>query len=369
MARRRKHKERACAGHNYTGVSTNSQVEYNLLVDEAHKLIFCKIQKVSSTFWKMVLVFLSNKNKYNSPYDIGFSDTVYLPKFETVKQHGFSHAYALFQSSFKFMFVREPYGRLFSGYMDKMYRINIPYWKSVGRTIVSMVRHNASRNSLACGHDVTFPEFVKYMVISKQKGKQTDRHFSPMYEHCRPCQLDYNFIGKLETFKQDSADLIKILNRKFNGSLRTEDLESEAGKNAVNGPVNSLFENKAAITKCITFYEAMKRVWRMLQIRGTLCKNITFPVNQIEADTIHKEDFLVLALDAYNKSGKESYRNRKDSMAEAYGMVPKADLEELLLLFKPDCNLFDYEERPSVVFNNVDKKDFKFFDSLGFMHN
>ena len=54
------------------------------------------------------------------------------------------------------MFTREPYGKLLSGYVDKLFAPNPYFWKAIGRLIIRKFRKDPSPESLTCGHDVTF---------------------------------------------------------------------------------------------------------------------------------------------------------------------------------------------------------------------
>lgn len=57
----------------------------------------------------------------------------------------------------KVMFTRQPYSKLLSAYVDKLYSPNPFFWGKIGRHIVRKFRSRPSAKSVACGHDVTFP--------------------------------------------------------------------------------------------------------------------------------------------------------------------------------------------------------------------
>nr|KAG5700099.1 hypothetical protein BaRGS_029849 [Batillaria attramentaria] len=40
-------------------------------------------------------------------------------------------------------------------------------------------------------------------TITRNTGT-LDGHYSPMYEHCDPCSVDFTYIGKMESFKEDT---------------------------------------------------------------------------------------------------------------------------------------------------------------------
>lgn len=93
----------------------------------------------------------------------------------------------------RFMFVREPYSRLLSAFVDKLFCPNPYFWKSIGTYIMKNFRTNATEASMNCGHDVTFPEVVKYVIHAQQTGKHRDGHFIPTHDHCNLCLVKYHF--------------------------------------------------------------------------------------------------------------------------------------------------------------------------------
>jgi hypothetical protein len=110
----------------------------------------------------------------------------------------------------KFFFVRHPFERLVSAYLDKLARNNPIYHKILGTVIV---RKNPSRLSMEMGDDVTFPEFVNFIVDEWRDGKRhLDVHWCPVVDLCLPCDMQFHFIGKFETLNQD----VDYLLRKFN---------------------------------------------------------------------------------------------------------------------------------------------------------
>ncbi|KAG8195371.1 hypothetical protein JTE90_001388 [Oedothorax gibbosus] len=48
---------------------------------------------------------------------------------------------------------------------------------------------------------ITFREFIWYLIHTVERDY--NEHWSPYWSRCDPCLVDYNFIGKLETAKQD----------------------------------------------------------------------------------------------------------------------------------------------------------------------
>lgn len=105
------------------------------------------------------------------------------------------------------------------------------------------IRMHPSILSLSCGHDVSFPEFVKFIIFSEKTLRMGDRHFMPMYEHCWPCQIKYDVIGKMETFKNDSIYILQILQKKFNINLTISDFGEENDIKTIKLQSHRIFMN------------------------------------------------------------------------------------------------------------------------------
>ncbi|VDH93989.1 Hypothetical predicted protein [Mytilus galloprovincialis] len=107
----------------------------------------------------------------------------------------------------KFLFVRDPYSRLLSGYLDKIFSPS-PYWFLIGSKAVEFTRKQKNH----CGHDVTFPEINGGVLHTEELNKDRDGHFLPATDHCRPCVVQYNYNGKMKTFADDVRFSLKEFN-------------------------------------------------------------------------------------------------------------------------------------------------------------
>ena len=339
----------------------NSNLFSHLYFDNVHHFFQCLIEKVGCSFFKRFLYFFSNVHpQLESPFDLSLNEAhrVNLDKFSDL-----SHPDSLLtQESYKkIIFVRDPYSRLFSGYVDKIFsRYNA--WRSYNRLILARIgRYSLHR---ICADDVSFAEFVKFFVQTMQKGVPVNGHFLPMYLHCKPCEVKYDFVGKLEKFDRD----VRIMMHHIGLSNYTYLLQKakEAGiRDELKDVAIVLFgmRSRSNSDKCFDSYKAAVRQWRKLQIKGLLSLKIRFPYSQRVWKTIDQDRFHNMLIDVHKLSktiDNGLHKNQRKAMAEAYQTLSPETRKSLKEILEPDCKLFGYDVNPTFEKQKTDKT--KFFD-------
>ncbi|XP_052776066.1 uncharacterized protein LOC128213962 [Mya arenaria] len=157
----------------------------------------------------------------------------------------------------------------------------------------------------------------------------------------------------MESFREDSLELVKQIEL----SNTTADIlqgrgdmlrADDALRDSCHQPFDSTF--RGGFPKCVTFYEALQRAWRKMQMRG-LVGAIPFPVTQEQASNITENDFVKLAKEAHGKfTETERNRQKEEHFANLYATVSKLDLNRLRIIHKDDFNLFEYDDMPSTIF-------------------
>ena len=370
---RRSHIRQACAQHIQEPTPLHNMFS-KLAIAEKHKIIYCGIPKTGSTFWRRTLKIVENEGQFSSLYEYRNSDAKLqrkVAKAKTLIEDNQISFTSFLQEALSFMFVREPYGRIFSAYNNKIFNPNYMFWHGIGRNVVKTVRKNPSVDSLKYGHDVTFPEMVEFLVTRFEQGQGIDQHWSPMFKRCDPCKIAYDYIGKMESFADDCHFLIAKLRQKYRDVyISFGDADTESALDTAQGHVNFLYGILKA-TKELSYpkYNFFLRTWRDLQIRGYLSKHIDMPMTREQASKITSEDFFSLIKIALEQPMNRTAvkLQRHEAMVQAYQKVSLANMERLAKYVEMDCLLFGYDLRPNELFqgnNDPDKNSFNYFDAI-----
>ena len=328
--------------------------------NSGYNIMLCPMCKLASTFWTRFFRMLASYDDTNieTPYDIAIVDAP--PTQERLTfVHG-SLSPNVYQNHYKFLFVRYPYTRILSAYVDKLFAPNPYFWRGICSSIIRSQRHSSAirRNPLRptvlknCGADLTFEEYLKAIVTKHKKPHgSVDCHDSEFHSYCHTCEIQYDFIGKMENFLSDSVFLYKKLG--LNKTLNAiEKFSGLLDNDALYDTVSSAFAFKKDVIQCgIPWDQALHRVWRKLQIRGVIGKH-PFPLTAKESDKIDQDRFIWLVKETRLKtSGEERRKQRKEALTEIYRSVPLDLLRQLRTVYAADFELFDYESSPANLFN------------------
>ena len=166
------------------------------IVYGAKNLMICTIPKAGTHFLREVLNQEFGLNTDFNRKSKNFTDNVL---------HHFTKA----------MFVRHPIDRLWSAYVDKFVKFMPLFVFTKEKGMVRKLHPSVSDASLRCGGKLTFQDLLTY-ILSTKDPRHLDRHIRPYTYICGPCNVSYDFIGKLETSKED----VKALLQSFNISSR-----------------------------------------------------------------------------------------------------------------------------------------------------
>ena len=352
MNQRLTHVQHYCENHR---VSVSGQRRGEFYLYEPARVAYCSVPKNGCTFWKRVIRFL---NKDFPPGNVDIfkpSDMsrhfVHFGPFKTTRrtkyyQKGVSILQKMVNS---FMFARDPYSRLWSAYLDK---IVLPdFWK-MGQNIIRAERSQANNLSLKCGHDVSFPEFIHYVV----QRPNIDFHFAPVHTTCDPCQLNFKFIGKQETFVQDAKHIInetgmisgvgmEIFNETAIDEMKSL---SEDYLNLGSYKLRGVCNNKTLICQ---------RLWKVFQINGYIGFEIDFPSELYDITDSKKleKEFIAKAIETYRNGASfrdKLKRQRRESLVNAFRSLSNETLNDFKAMYKTDFEMFNYDEEPADIYKS-----------------
>lgn len=204
----------------------------HLIVDDTHQIIYCYVPKVACTNWKRVMVVLSQSlispssgKPYTDPEavppDLVHNSSIHLTFAKFWRHYGSlsRHLMALkLQHYTKFLFVRDPFVRLISAFRNKFGKPNEDFYKQFGSVMlrryanVSGSLPETAAEAYAAGIKPTFQQFITYLLDPETERESIfNEHWRQVYRLCHPCQVKYDFIGRLESLETDAEHLLKLL--------------------------------------------------------------------------------------------------------------------------------------------------------------
>ncbi|KAF5286588.1 hypothetical protein FQA39_LY16271 [Lamprigera yunnana] len=187
----------------------------HILIDHKHRLLYCYVPKVACTNWKRVLMVLTDRINVTNLMEIPASLAHSNSSLTRLSEYNHKQAEYYLKHYISFLIVRQPFERVLSAYRNKL-EDTLPsakYFQArIGRYIIKNYRPNATKIDMENGDNVTFREFVQYLIKEGIKNDIANEHWKPIYELCYPCIVNYTFIGKYEYIDVDSDVILNMVN-------------------------------------------------------------------------------------------------------------------------------------------------------------
>jgi hypothetical protein len=185
----------------YAKFTTLDDINYAVYVSLKHKYVFVETAKVACSTVKMTLQRLELEDKnftrevFQDVHNRAYSPLLRLqqvPNFERVLKS---------DNYFRFCFVRNPYTRTLSAYLNKILGNSLPE-KSI---ILSQLGLDMRDMSIP----ISFEQFIS--AIEKQPISMMNNHWRHQYYSTYQDTMNYHFIGKFERFDEDFSYVMEKL--------------------------------------------------------------------------------------------------------------------------------------------------------------
>ncbi|KAL3871060.1 hypothetical protein ACJMK2_039083 [Sinanodonta woodiana] len=309
---------------------------------------FCKIPKSGSTFWGRALYMISHPDLADE-----------IERFSGLEVHGtlFNQRAIpctdfMINNSQSFMVTRNPWTRLYSAYIDKIYLVKYAeLTESLLKTEDGLPDNKIIAENDCQSRIVSFECILKQVISWASSRENTlDSHFAPVSLLCDPCHYDYAFFIKQERLEQETnmaMDLFEIP-----GSLRSR-LDMTQKKNYIQATVPNLVKTTMSIFEsnnhsCLSKNDMYRRIWNVLQINGHVSVDLAFPHQVFD----NQESFVVIAnaLTDYvleNRIESDAAEKQRNKFFEkAYAQVSLDVLRDVQRIFELDFLLFGYRVTP-----------------------
>lgn len=174
----------------YAGRISVEDFVHSTYLSFKHQYFYGESPKTGCSTIKKVLIQaeLGRRIDFGNPEFIHFRE---FNPFLKIQQVGALQHYFKREDIFKFCFVRNPYIRLLSCYLDKIKRD-----KYQSQQIKTQLGWAADAKRI-----VSFEEFVD--VVTGQAVEDMDQHWRVQYDQTYQSNIEYDFIGRFENFEQD----------------------------------------------------------------------------------------------------------------------------------------------------------------------
>jgi hypothetical protein len=241
-----------------------------------------------------------------------------------------------------FMFVRDPFTRLWSAYIDKF--LLPDFWRSDALHVVRKIRPNATDYERYCANNVTFQEFLTFIKLTYTNG--LNEHWQRLHKVCSPCHVQYDVIGKEESFGLD-ADYILT---KFNlQSLKENTTKLDMVHEEVTTLTKYNFDLENAIRQgCFEKIDVAKRLWLAFQYNGYIDRRTAFPKNDLlktaflNSTTEIFTNLVLKTIENQNILGVNIKKQKRTMMLDAYRKIQKDLLNDIIAIYEYDFELFGY---------------------------
>ena len=233
----------------------------NIFVDNKHRVVYCSVPKVACSSWKTVLAQLTDvhgashvnetrrraKVTRDTRFTLDVHNNTYMDRIGLKQLYAYpsKDIRRILKNYTKFMFVRHPLERLVSAYRDKFEITNKwsgYFQKRFGSQILRLYRPSASKDIIRQGEDVSFLEFVRFVLETRSMDNRNP-HWDSYYSICHPCVINYDVIGKFESLEQDQQMIMRQVFKEKQFNFPARNVKDIPSKQLLNNYYGNMTRN------------------------------------------------------------------------------------------------------------------------------
>lgn len=242
---------------------------------------------------------------------------------------------------------RNPYSRLFSAYVDKVF---LPNEIALIKDIL-----NFEKKPGTCGTSVSFASFLSYALRRDSSRKLVDHYGSP-YENVKNvmCKLENIILVKQESFSEDVELALQSAGvNKSEFDVISEILHEHRVEATIPGIVKTLYEKSKSLPRdCYPWSLVARILWQSFQIQGFLHNDIAFPDLEFKSsdnttNLYTDADYFIRIILKYIKlrllTVTESKSQRRNALLNAYENIDKQLIVKIQQQYSMDFEMFQYD--------------------------
>lgn len=203
------HIQRVCQTYSSSMMSSSNNSSHhfqghNIMIDHWHKVAYCRNAKVGTSTWMHHFSLLDPKHRFvhskgdlhsRIPFLFSITKQIYkrssLRQFRQANNSWFFNHFLKKNHYLTFTFIRHPFDRLVSAFMDKVERSK----KSWGHQML-LRKYGKS----------DFETFLDYVINENahHNSNAVNNHWKKFQDRCGFCTLKYDVIGRMESFDEDT---------------------------------------------------------------------------------------------------------------------------------------------------------------------
>ena len=144
----------------------------------------------------------------------------------------------------------------------------------------------------------------------------------------------------------------------YNQVNRSSEIHFEADVQTIEAKCSTFrdYFHKYHLSRCLSFCDAMKKVWWTFQARGILPDGVDLPVQGDACESLSSTDFVNITLSVYkaNRGTFDKHKQKNAYVKMMYDEVPLFIKQHVRNLLQKDFDLFGYNPSPEIVFPRTD---------------